>query len=157
MSNYTQTTYFGPKDSLPPGDPAKRVLGTEVDAELGSIADAIVSKYDGDNLPRQPGSVGIGYNGAPVLTSGNLESGKMYVMPPESSTLTLLAQNMTPGAVYGVLRSSTGAVTLSASSGITLRLAGTPVTGSRTIAPYGYAIIWVYSSTVAYVTGSGVT
>jgi hypothetical protein len=46
MSNYTQATYFGPKDSLSVGDPNKRAKGTEIDAELLAISTAIATKQD---------------------------------------------------------------------------------------------------------------
>lgn len=46
MSNYTQTTQFGPKDLLPRGDPAKKIRGAEIDVELGNIQTAVNSKAD---------------------------------------------------------------------------------------------------------------
>src|SRR5476649_719254 len=46
MSNYTQTTFFGPKDALPPGNPAKTIFGAPYDVEFGNIAIAIASKFD---------------------------------------------------------------------------------------------------------------
>jgi len=46
MANYTQTTFFAPKDVLPSGDPAKAILGAEVDPEFAAIAAAIATKAD---------------------------------------------------------------------------------------------------------------
>lgn len=46
MSNYTQITSFGPKDSLTTGDPNKKILGAQIDAELTAIASAISSKQN---------------------------------------------------------------------------------------------------------------
>lgn len=46
MSNYSQTTFFGPKDALTLGDPNKFIKGTQVDVELGAISTAIASKFD---------------------------------------------------------------------------------------------------------------
>jgi len=46
MSNYTQSVFFGPKDSLTPGDALKKVKGTELDAELAAITSAVSSKAD---------------------------------------------------------------------------------------------------------------
>lgn len=46
MSNYSQTTIFTPKDSLPPSDPNKTIFGAAYDIEFGNIATAIASKYD---------------------------------------------------------------------------------------------------------------
>ncbi len=44
MSNYTKTTNFAAKDSLPSGDPGKIIRGTEFNVEFDNIAPAIASK-----------------------------------------------------------------------------------------------------------------
>lgn len=49
MSNYVKTTNFAVKDALATGNPAKKVKGTEIDAEFVAIASAIASKVDADN------------------------------------------------------------------------------------------------------------
>lgn len=46
MSNYVQTTFFTPKDSLPPTNPAKTIFGSAYDVEFGNIATAIATKLD---------------------------------------------------------------------------------------------------------------
>lgn len=46
MSDYTQNTYYTPKDALPTGDGDKLILGSEIDAELSDIATAIATKAD---------------------------------------------------------------------------------------------------------------
>lgn len=46
MSNYTQSTNFATKDSLPSGDPLKIVKGTEINTEYVNIAVAIATKAD---------------------------------------------------------------------------------------------------------------
>lgn len=46
MSDYTQNTSFTAKDSLPSGTPAKKILGTELDAEFSEIATAISTKME---------------------------------------------------------------------------------------------------------------
>lgn len=50
MTDYTQVTFFAPKDALPSGNPSKLIKGTEVDPELSAIASAIVSKYDSSDV-----------------------------------------------------------------------------------------------------------
>lgn len=50
MSNYTQTTFFAPKDLLLSGNPAKLIKGADVDPELAAIATAIATKYDSSNI-----------------------------------------------------------------------------------------------------------
>jgi hypothetical protein len=49
MSNYTKTTNFAVKDSLATGNAAKKVKGTEIDAEFVAISTAIASKADINN------------------------------------------------------------------------------------------------------------
>ena len=46
MSNYTKTTNFAAKDSLPSGDAGKIIQGTEFNTEFDDIATAIASKAD---------------------------------------------------------------------------------------------------------------
>ena len=46
MSNYTKTTNFATKDSLPSGNAAKLVRGTEIDTEFNNIATASATKAD---------------------------------------------------------------------------------------------------------------
>jgi hypothetical protein len=46
MSNYSQTTAFTPKDTLPTNDPNKTIFGAQFDTEFGNIASAINSKPD---------------------------------------------------------------------------------------------------------------
>ena len=46
MSNYTKTTNFAAKDSLPSGNAAKVVRGTEIDTEFNNIATASATKAD---------------------------------------------------------------------------------------------------------------
>ena len=46
MSNYTKSTDFASKDTLPSGDSAKIVRGTEIDAEFEAIEVAVNTKYD---------------------------------------------------------------------------------------------------------------
>ena len=49
MSDYTKTTNFAAKDSLPSGDPAKIIRGTEFNVEFDNIATANRSKADSNN------------------------------------------------------------------------------------------------------------
>ena len=49
MSNYSKSTNFTVKDSLPTGNPSKIVKGTEVDVEFDAIVSAIASKTDSNN------------------------------------------------------------------------------------------------------------
>jgi len=44
MSNYTKLTDFATKDTLPSGNAAKLVKGTEIDDEFNAIETAVTSK-----------------------------------------------------------------------------------------------------------------
>ena len=46
MSNYTKTTNFAAKDSLPSGDAGKIIQGTEFNTEFDNIATAVATKAD---------------------------------------------------------------------------------------------------------------
>ena len=46
MANYTVTTNFAAKDSLPSGNPSKVIKGTEFSTEYNNIATAIATKSD---------------------------------------------------------------------------------------------------------------
>lgn len=46
MSNYNQSTFFAPKDSLTTSDPLKLIKGSEVDPEFSAISVAIGTKVD---------------------------------------------------------------------------------------------------------------
>lgn len=70
MSNYTKTTNFAAKDSLPSGDAGKIIQGTEFNTEFDDIATAIATKADRAS-PTFTGTVTI-----PNLTfTGTLSTG----------------------------------------------------------------------------------
>ena len=70
MSNYTKTTNFTAKDTLPTGNPAKIIIGADFDTEFDALVTAVASKADTAN-PTFTGTVTI-----PTLTvSGTLTAG----------------------------------------------------------------------------------
>jgi hypothetical protein len=70
MSNYTKTTNFAAKDSLPSGDAGKIIQGTEFNTEFDNIATAVATKADRAS-PTFTGTVTI-----PNLTfTGTLSTG----------------------------------------------------------------------------------
>ena len=76
MSNYTITTNFATKDSLPSGDPAKVVKGSEYATEFNAIATAVNSKANTAS-PTFTGTVtapAIDVSGN-VTVTGTLEAG----------------------------------------------------------------------------------
>ena len=46
MSNYSQSTFFAPKDNLATGNPNKIIYGSDIDAELSAISTAIATKAE---------------------------------------------------------------------------------------------------------------
>ena len=75
MSNYTPTTNFGDKDSLPSGDPAKIIKGAEFTVEFNNIATAVASKANTDS-PTFTGTVTIAdLNFIGTLETGTIDGG----------------------------------------------------------------------------------
>lgn len=73
MANYTKSTNFTAKDSLPTGDSARIVKGTELDTEFTAIAAAITSKADSNSptftgTPAAPTAV-LGTNTTQLATT----------------------------------------------------------------------------------------
>ena len=70
MSDYTKTTNFTAKDSLPSGDSGKVIRGSEFDTEFNAISTAVATKADTAS-PTFTGTVTI-----PALTlTGTLSTG----------------------------------------------------------------------------------
>jgi hypothetical protein len=87
MSNYTKTTDFEAKDSLPSGDSGKIIRGSEFETEFDNIAIAIASKSDANN-PTFTGTVtidGLTVNGNTVL--GNAATDTVTVTADIASNL----------------------------------------------------------------------
>jgi hypothetical protein len=68
MSNYVQTTFFTPKDSLPPSNPAKTIFGAAYDVEFGNISTAIGSKLDASSIAAGPIAFSLGTTALPGIT-----------------------------------------------------------------------------------------
>lgn len=79
MSNYSQNTFFAPKDSLAPGDPDKIIQGAEVDPEFSEIETAIATKVDtaGNGLDISGNTVLLDMLSLPA---GVLETGDIFQM-----------------------------------------------------------------------------
>lgn len=75
MSNYTKTTDFASKDSLPTGDPSKIIKGTEINTEFANIQVAVNSKADTAS-PTFTGTVTAPtLNVSGTLTAGTIDGG----------------------------------------------------------------------------------
>lgn len=181
MSNYTQVTFFGPKDALTTGNAAKLIKGVEVDAELAAIASAILSKLDSADLLTsilaQDGA-GSGIDAdtvdgqhavalkalSPNVQASNYttvlsDAGNMIKYTGSGDTHTIAANASvaypTGSTITFVNR---GGTTLSiAITSDTLRLAGTSVTGSRTLAINGIATAVKIDTTEWLISGTGLS
>ena len=120
MSNYSQIVSFGPKDSLTTGDSAKKIKGTEIDAELAAISTAITSKEDAANKGAANGYCPL--NNSSVVADANLPTSLLkagtaatvtanWVFEGNNTQTGTLALNgnTTVGASTVVRRGTTGA------------------------------------------------
>jgi hypothetical protein len=132
MSNYTKSTNFATKDTLPSGNPLKIVRGTEIDTEFNNIATAVNSKADilVGALPVANGGTGAATLTANNVLIGNGTSAVGFVAP--STAGNVLTSNGTTWA-------STALPTPAASP----IPAGTAMLFAQTAAPTG----WTKSTT----------
>jgi hypothetical protein len=181
MSNYTKTTNFTAKDSLPSGNPSKLVKGSDFDLEFNNIATAIASKEDVADL----GTLAYQNAGAVSITGGSITGvdplsdvdGNVRSIPQSGSAKTTsytLATTdngnfievgsggsiIVPDATFSagqnvvIFNNTTGSITL------TLNITTAYVSGvntdrnSLTLATRGLATIFFISGTVCVVTGS---
>ena len=86
-------------------------------------------------------------------TTGGLTRGMCWAI----STGFTLVTGAPAGSAYSIYNDSAAAITVTQGGGMTLRLAGTTTTGSRTVAPRAFATIWFNSTTEAVIMGNGVT
>jgi hypothetical protein len=101
-------------------------------------------------------SIEIGYRNVPRIgvTTRTLvatDNGKCIAA---SGTVTLNNSVFAAGDVVMIYNNSAAAITLTQGTGVTLRLAGTATTGSRTIDQRGFATIWFNSASEAIVSGN---
>lgn len=79
MSNYTKTTNFGAKDTLPSGDSQKIIRGTEFDTEFNNIATAVATKLevDGSNNLALSGTL----SATKLIPTGGTATGNGLYLP----------------------------------------------------------------------------
>jgi len=75
MSDYTKTTNFATKDSLPSGNAAKIVRGTEIDAEFNNIQIASATKADSANATLTGTTTAVTLDVSGTLTAGTITGG----------------------------------------------------------------------------------
>jgi hypothetical protein len=62
-----------------------------------------------------------------------------------------------PGQVFSIVNNSAGNQTITQGAGVTLRFAGTTITGNRTLAGYGQCTVYCVASNEFLISGPGLT
>jgi hypothetical protein len=102
-----------------------------------------------------PANVEIGFRNIPMTTNTTLNTAKVGQCIVTSSSLTIPANVFSSGDVITIYNNSSGSITLSQGSGLTLRLAGSSHSGTTYVLNSGFVTIWFYSPTFAIVSGTG--
>ncbi len=100
MTDYTKSTNFASKDSLPSGDPLKIVKGTEIDTEFTNIATAVATKADiasptFTGTPAAP-TPSAGTSSTQIATTAFLAT--LY---PVGTVYTNISDSTNPGTLFG--------------------------------------------------------
>jgi len=156
MSNYTKTTNFAAKDSLPSGNAGKIVKGTEIDAEFNNIATASATKADINDVTLTGTTTFGSLNDGTITITGwvdedNMSSNSAVLVPTQQSvkayvdsTTTAQDLDVTDGSAsididldsesLGIL-GGTGVTSTASGTGVTLAIDSTvaTLTGSQTL------------------------
>jgi len=148
MSNYTKTTNFGAKDTLPSGDSQKIIRGTEFDTEFNNIATAVATKLEVD------GSSNLVLSGTAsatkfIPTGGTASGNGMYL--PAANTLALSTNgvervrldssgNFLVGTTTGFTSTISAGAIAAAGTGSYTFIKGTGISGDVTEALTGVGI-----------------
>ena len=104
------------------------------------------------------GGIEIGYRSIPRrTTSGTLVVGDRGGCVAITAGITVPNSVFAAGDAVSIYNDSAGALTVTQGAGVTLRLAGTTTTGSRTIAARGVATLWFNSASEVVMSGAGVS
>ena len=153
MSNYTKTTNFAAKDSLPSGNAGKIVKGTEIDAEFNNIATASATKADVNDVTLTGTTTFGSLNDGTITIAGwvdedNMSSNSAVLIPTQQSVKAYVDTNVTAQDLDVTDGSSSIDIDLDSESlGI---LGGTGVTSTAS----GTGVTLAIDSTVATLTGT---
>ena len=118
MSNYTKSTNFTAKDSLPTGDANKVIRGTEFDTEFGAIETAVGTKSD---------SASPTFTGTATFASVTATGTVNFTGATVSNLGTVTTANIDGGSIDGT---AIGANSASTGNFSTLSLGGVAVTST---------------------------
>jgi hypothetical protein len=126
VSDYTQSTFFAPKDLLATGNPNKIIYGSDVDAELSAISTAIATKADvnGDAIGAGTPCTELSVDNLKLdgnkITSTNTD-GDIELEPDGTGSVVItkvdIADGEIDGTPIGANSASTGAFTTLTASG----------------------------------------
>jgi hypothetical protein len=126
VSDYTQSTFFAPKDLLATGNPNKIIYGSDVDAELSAISTAIATKADvnGDAIGAGTPCTELSVDNLKLdgnkITSTNTD-GDIELEPDGTGSVAItkvdIADGEIDGTPIGANSASTGAFTTLTASG----------------------------------------
>lgn len=104
-------------------------------------------------------AVEIGFRGIPrqATVGTTLVATQRGFAIASSGTITVPNAVFSSGDAVSVYNNSAAAITIAQGASLTLRLAGTTSTGSRTLAARGFATIWFNASNEAVISGAGVS
>ena len=154
MTNYTKTTNFATKDTLPSGNANKIVKGTEIDTEFNNIATAVATKADtaGPTLTGtttfetlSDGSISI----TAFVDEDNMASDSATLLPTQQSVKAYVDSQVTAQDL-DFQADSGGALSIDLDSETLTFTGGTGVDTSGS----GNAVTFAIDSTVATLTGS---
>lgn len=101
----------------------------------------------------------VGFCGIPLTSTGATTAtrtirGKGYLA---TGNITINNSVFQAGDVFTIVNNNATSITVTQGTITTMRLAGTTTTGSRTIAPYGSAVVFFTTATECRVSGAGVS
>jgi hypothetical protein len=133
VSNYTKSTNFASKDTLPSGDPLKIVKGTEIDTEFNNIATAVATKADSASptltgTPVAP-TASAGTNTTQIATTAFVTTA---VTNERTASATLTNKTLTSPVIGTIV--NTGTLTLPSSTDTVVGRATTDTLTNKSVA-----------------------
>jgi hypothetical protein len=97
----------------------------------------------------------LGYRRIPRVTT--FDSAARGSCVAVTGTVTIPANTYAAGDTFSFYNNSASTISVEQGSGLTLRLVGTSLTGSRSVTQRGFFTVWFNSATEAVIMGGGVT
>ena len=154
MSNYTKTTDFAAKDSLPTGDSAKIIRGSEFETEFDAISTAVATKADTAG-PTFTGTLTFAtisdgtINVTAFVDEDNMASNSATLIPTQQSVKAYVDAQLTAEDL-DFQADSGGALSIDLDSETLTFTGGTGIDTSGS----GNAVTFAIDSTVATLTGT---